>query len=182
MDKKQKLKRLNQEREYYDVEYLEKHKLNRLKFRDKIFTDIINALKDSNFEINQQANKITFIGINEIINVEQIADFEKKPKNPLSFKIAVNSNNADNIYQFRPFKDSPLPNPNFNRLLSNPYEGRDLIDVEIEEEQKNIDFLKRFITEKVDFKQYIYVCQLDGNDRMVEFKTITELIKYIRKK
>lgn len=178
MDKKEKLKILTQEREYYDVEYLEKHKSNKLEFRDIIFHDFINELKD--FDINNQENKMTFVGANEIITIVQTTDFEKYPKNPLFFSVTVKLKDIDKTFQFRPFNDSPLPNPDFNRLLTNPYKGKDLLDIEIEEQQKNIDFIKGFITDKVDYKQYIYGGQFGSDESMMEFKTIKELIKYIR--
>lgn len=180
MDKKEKLKILTQEREYYDAEYLEKQKLNKQEFRDIIFREIINKLKD--FDINRQENKLTFIGENEIITIIQTTDFEKKPKNPLCFNVGVKTSVKDKKFQFRPFNDSPLPKPDFNRLLSNPYKGKDLVDIEIEEQKKNIDFIKRFITEKIDYKQYIYGCESESDDNMMEFKTINELIRYIRMK
>lgn len=181
MDKRKILEKLNQEREYYNVEYLEKHKSNKKEFTSKIFLDFVDGLRDSDFIVNQQDNRIEFIGTNEKIKIQQITDFDKTPKKPLLFDILITKNDQSQTYQIRPFNDSPLPNPDFNRLLSNPYKGKDLLDIEIEEEQKNIDFFKRFISDKLNFDKYIYACESDDS-AMIEFKSIKDMIKYLRNK
>ncbi len=159
MDKKKILKKLNQEKEYYKVEYLEKHKKNKTEFKNIIFHDVIDELKDSEFILNQQDNKLVFIGINESITIEQKTNIEQTSKNPLLFNILVIKDSEEKNYQFRPFNDSPLPNPDINRLQSDPDKGKDLLDIEIEAEKKNIDYFKSFIAENLDFEQYIFVLQ-----------------------
>ena len=179
MDKKEILKKLNQEKEYYKVEYLEKHKTNKIEFKNRIFCDLIDGLNDSDFILNQQDNKLVFIGINESITIEQKTNIEQTPKNPLLFNILVSKDSEERNYQFRPFNDSPLPNPDINRLQSDPDTGKDLLDIEIEEEKKNIDYLKSFIAENIDFEQYIFALQTSTHDGLLEFRSIKELIEYI---
>jgi len=85
------------------------------------------------------------------------------------------------VFLIRPYNNSPLPNPDFNRLKENPYKGMDLIDIEIVEKQKDIDFFKRYIQDNFRFEDYIYTCQDKQSDKSLgEFDTIKELIEQIK--
>ena len=178
VDKSEILKKLNKEKEYFEVEFLDKQRLNKIEFKNKIFTDFIEGLRDSTVE--RYEDSLIFIGNDLIINIDQTSNIKNEPKKPLIFKIEIRFKNTKNEFLLRPFNDSPLPSPNLKGLISNPYKGKDLLDFEIEKEQKNIDFFKRYINEKANWSQYIYALQ-DNSGQIIECKSINEVIKTIKK-
>ena len=56
----------------------------------------------------------------------------------------------------------------------------DLLDIEIFEQQKNIDFLKKYIADTFDFNDYNFYCENQTYGKSLgEFDTIEKLIKQI---
>lgn len=180
MDKKEKLEKLTAEKEYYDVEYLEKQKQNKKGFAQKIFHDIIQEFDNSEYSVNHRDNKVEIFGIRNEFTINLLTDIETKPKEPLIFQISKHETKKRIEYLMRPNNISPLPKPDFNRLLENPYKGLDLLDIEILEQQKNIDFLKKYITDTFDYNDYNFYCENKTSKKSLgEFDTIKELIKQI---
>ena len=183
MDKKEKLEKLTAEKEYYNVEFLEKQKQNKKSFAEKIFLDFVKEFDKSEFLINQQDKKVEISGIINEYSIDLITDIDSNPKEPVIFIISKSEKESKKSIDFfmRPYNDSPLPKPDFNRLRENPYKGMDLLDIEIVEQQKNIDFLKKYITDTMNFDDYIFSCEkkLSG-ESLGEFDTIKDLMKQIR--
>ena len=121
--------------------------------------------------------------MNTKYSIELVTDIDSNPKEPLIFQINKLEKSSEKFVEFlmRPFNNSPLPNPDFNRLKENPYKGMDLLDIEIVEEQKNIDFFKKYIQDNFRFEDYIFSCQNKLTDKSLgEFDSIKELIDQIR--
>lgn len=183
MDKKERLEKLTAEKEYYDVEFLEKQKQNKKSFTQKIFCDFIQEFDNSVFSVNQQDNKVDFFSIDKEFTIRLLTDIELTPKEALIFQISKTDNETKKRieYLMRPNNISPLPKPNFNRLMENPYKGMDLNDIEILEQQKNIDFLKKYITDTFDYNDYNFYCENQTTGKALgEFNSIKELTKQIR--
>ncbi len=183
MDKKKKLEKLTEEKEYYRIEFLEKQKLNKKSFAEKIFLDFVKSFDKSEFSVNHQEKNVVISDVNTKYSIELIADIDSNPKEPLIFQINIIEKSSEKYMEFimRPFNNSPLPNPDFNRLKENPYKGMDLLEIEIVEEQKNIDFFKKYIQDSFRFEDYIFSCQNKLTDKSLgEFNTIKELIDLIR--
>jgi len=182
MDKKEKLVKLTAEKEYYDVEFLEKQKQNKKSFAQKIFYDFIQEFDNSEYSVNHQDNKVEILSIRNEFTIRLLTDIETKPKEPLIFQISKTENETKKRieYLMRPNNISPLPKQDFNRLLENPYKGMDLLDIEIFEQQKNIDFLKKYIADTFDFNDYNFYCENQTYGKSLgEFDTIEKLIKQI---
>lgn len=182
MDKNEKLKKLFEEKEYYNVDFIEKQKQNKKDFAQKIFQDFIQEFDKTEYSINQQENKLEIFSIRIGFTVSLCTDIEANPNESLIFQISKTENmNKKRIeYLMRPNNISLLPKPDFNRLLENPYKGMDLIDIEIFEQQKNIDFLKKYISDKFDYKNYNFYCDNQTDRKYIgEFDTIKDLVKQI---
>ena len=135
------------------------------------------------YVINRQDKKIEISGINNEYSIDLITDIDSNPKEPLIFLISKSEKDSKKSIDFlmRPYNDSPLPKPDFNRLKTNPYEGMDIIDIGIVEEQKNIDFIKEYIADTIRFDDYIYSCEKKlSKESLGEFDTIKDLMKQIR--
>jgi hypothetical protein len=184
MEKQQILEKLTEEKEYFRIEFLEKQKQNKKEFAEKIFTDLINEFEKSEFAMNRKGNNLEFTGIQEKYLIELTTDIDSNPADPLIFLIKkLDEDKKITEFLVRPFKNSSFPNPDFSALASNPYKGKDSLDIEIEEEQKNIDFFKRYINDRISFEDYVYVCQ-DKNTKETskECETIHDLMKLIKRK
>lgn len=182
MDKKEKLEKLTAEKEYYYVEFLEKQKQNKKSFAHKIFQDIIQEFDNSEYSVNHQNNKVEIFSLRNEYTINLLTDIETKPKDSLIFQISKTENETKKRidYLMRPNNVSPLPKPDFNRLLENPYKGMDLLDIEIVEQQKNIDFLKQYIADTFDYNDYNFYCENQTYGKSLgEFDTIKKLIKHI---
>jgi len=182
MDKKEKLVKLTAEKEYYDVEFLEKQKQNKKSFAQKIFYDFIQEFDNSEYSVNHQDNKVEILSIRNEFTIRLLTDIETKPKEPLIFQISETENETKKRieYLMRPNNISPLPKQDFNRLLENPYKGMDLLDIEIFEQQKNIDFLKKYIADTFDFNDYNFYCENQTYGKSLgEFDKIEKLKKQI---
>lgn len=183
MDKKEKLEKLIAEKEYYNVEFLEKQKQNKNNFAQKIFHDFIQEFDISEYSVNQQESKVDIFSIRNVFSINLLTDIETRPKEPLIFQISKIENEAKKRieYLMRPNNISPLPKPDFKRLLENPYKGMDLLDIEIVEQQKNIDFFKKYITDTFDYNDYNFYCENQTDKKSLgEFDTIKELMKQIQ--
>ena len=182
MDKKEKLEKLTAEKEYYEVEFLEKQKQNKKDFTRKIFQDFIQEFDKTEYSVNQQDNKLEIFSIHNGFTLSLLTDIETNTKESLIFQISKTENKTRKRieYLMRPNNISPLPKPDFNRLLENPYKGMDLLDIEIVEQQKNIDFLKKYITDKFDYNDYNFYCDNQTDRKSLgEFDTIKDLVKQI---
>lgn len=182
MDKKEKLEKLTAEKEYYDVEFLDKQKQNKICFAQKIFHDFIQEFDSSDYSINHQDNKVDILSIRNEFTIRLLTDIEIKPKESLVFQISKTENDTKKriVYLMRPNNISPFPKLDFNRLLENPYKGMDLLDIEIVEQQKNIDFMKEYIADTFNFNNYNFYCENQTYRKSLgEFDTIKELIKQI---
>ncbi len=183
MDKKKKLEKLTEEKEYYMVEFLEKQKQNKRSFAERIFLDFISCFDKSEYSFNQHERKVEISDINNQFLMELLTDINLNPKEPLIFQYRkLKKETKKYLYFFiRPYNNSPLPNPDFNRLTENPYKGMDLLDIEIVEKQKDIDFFKKYIQDDFRFEDYIYTCQNKQSDKSLgEFDTMKELIGEIK--
>jgi hypothetical protein len=182
MDKKEKLEKLTAEKEYYNVEFLDKQKQNKKSFAQKIYHDIIQEFDNSQYSVNHQDNKVEILSNRNEFTIRLFTDIEIKPKEPLIFQISKTENETKKRidYLMRPNNISPLPKPDFNRLLENPYKGMDLLDIEIVEQQKNIDFLKKYIADTFDYDDYNFYCENQTYGKSLgEFDTIKKLMKQI---
>ncbi len=182
MDKKEELEKLTIEKEYYRIEFLEKQKQNKKNFSKKIFLDFIACFDKSNFSVNHQEKKVEISDIKTKYSMELVTDIDSNPKEPLIFQINKFEKSSGNFieYLMRPFNDSPMPNPDFNRLKKNPYKGMDLLDIELVEEQKNIDFFKKYIQDNFRFEDYVFSCQYKLTDESFgEFDTIEKIFDQI---
>ncbi len=182
MDKKEKLEKLTAEKEYYDVEFLEKQKQNKKDFAQKIFQDFNQEFDKTEYSVNQQDNKLEIFSIRNGFTVSLLTDIETNPKESLIFQISkIENKNRERIeYLMRPNNISSLPKPDCNRLIENPYKGMDLLDIEILEQQKNIDFFKKYISDTFDYNDYNFYCENQTYGKSLgEFDTIKDLMKQI---
>lgn len=182
MDKKEKLEKLLAEKKYYYVEFLEKQKQNKKSFAQKIFQDFIQEFDHSEYSVNHQDNKVEIFGIRNEFTITLITDLEANPKESLIFQISRTENELKKRVDFliRPNNITPLPKPDLNRLSENPYEGMDLLDIEMVEQQKNIDFIKKYILDTFDHNDYNFYCEnLTSIKSLGEFDTIKEFVKQI---
>ncbi len=183
MDKKEKLEKLIEEKEYYRVEFLEKQKQNKKSFAERIFLELISCFDKSEYSINQQEIKVEISDINNQYLLELLTDINSNPKDPLIFQYNKLEKETEKHLEFliRPYNNSPLPSPDFNRLEENPYKGMDLLDIEMTAKQKDIDFFKKYIQDDFRFEDYIYSCQNKQSDKSLgEFNTMKELIEEIK--
>ncbi len=114
--------------------------------------------------------------------VSLLTDIETNPKESLIFQINKTENKTKKSVEYlvRPNNISPLPKPDFKRLLENPYKGMDLLEIEIVEQQKNIDFLKKYITDKFNYNDYNFYCDNQTDRKSLgEFDSIKDLMKQI---
>ncbi len=183
MDKKKRLEKLKEENEYYRVEFLEKQKQNKKSFAERIFLELISCFDKSEYSINQQERTVEISNINNQYLIELLTDINSNPKEPLIFQYNKLEKGTEKhlVFLIRPFNNSPLPNPDFNRLKENPYKGMDLLDIEMVEKQKDIDFFKEFIQSDFKFEDYIYSCHNKQTDKSLgEFANIKELVGQIK--
>lgn len=181
MDKNKRLEKLIEEKEYYRTEFLEKQKRNKKSFAERIFIDFVSCFDKSEYSINQQERKVEISDINTKYLIELLTDINSNPKEPLIFQYKKMENEKKRFFLIRPYNNSSFPNPDFNRLKENPYKGMDLIDIEMAEKQKDIDFFKKYIQDNFRFEDYIYTCQDEQSDKSLgEFDTIKELLGHIK--
>jgi len=142
MDKKEKLVKLTAEKEYYDVEFLEKQKQNKKSFAQKIFYDFIQEFDNSEYSVNHQDNKVEILSIRNEFTIRLLTDIETKPKEPLIFQISKTENeNKKRIeYLMRPNNISPLPKQDFNRLLKILFRERNYLEMRFLNNRKILIF------------------------------------------
>ncbi|MFN2262506.1 MAG: hypothetical protein ABR595_10620 [Psychroflexus sp.] len=182
MDKKEKLEKLTAENKYYDVEFIDKQKQNKKSFAQKIFYDFIQEFDNSEYSLNHQDGKVEILSAHNEFTIRLLTDIETNPKGALIFQISKTENDTKKriVYLMRPNNISPFPKADFNRLLENPYKGMDLLDIEIVEQQKNIDFLKKYIADTFNYNDYNFYCENQTYGKSLgEFDTIKKLIKQI---
>ena len=161
MDKKDKLKKLEAEKEYYNFEFIEKQIQNKKYFANKIFNNFIQEFDNLEYSVNRQNDKVEFISIDYKFIIRLLTEIEIKPRESLMFQIRKTEIKTQKSieYLMHPNNISPLQNPDFNKLLDNPYKGMDQLDIEILELQKDIDFLKKYISETFDYNNYSFYCE-----------------------
>ena len=177
MNKEQKLTLLNREIEYLEIEYSEKMCLNKqssiaqaiLKFKDVFKKNEYDFLLDNPLEIKVKKN-------NTICTIIPEFDYKKEPKRPRQFSIEIKKNDlVVSKTSARLFMDeNSVDQPDFNRLLTNPYKGMDSTEIEIYERKKTVDYMKEFIREKERLK-WNYL-SIDNSNKTEELhNTIIEL-------
>ena len=177
MNKNQELTLLDKEVEYLQIEYLEKMSLNKensigqaiLSFKEIFRENEYDFLQDNPLEIKVKKNNI-------ICTINPKFDFKKDPKSPRQFSISISNNDLFiSKISIRLFMDeNSADQPDFQRLLKNPYKGMDSTEIEIYERKKTIDYMKKFISEKENLK-WIYL-SIDNTDKTQELhNTILEL-------
>ena len=182
MNKKEKLEKLIAENEYYEVDFLEKQKLNKIIFARKIFDDFILYFDNVESSVNRTDNKIEIFTIPNTVTINLLTDIENKPKQSLIFQLSKIDNETKNRLDFvmMPNNISALPKPDFNKLFESPYKGMDLLEIEILEQQKNIEFLKKYINDTFNFYDYNFYCQSQISKKPLgEFDTIAQMMKEI---
>jgi len=181
MNKEQELQLLNKEVAYLEAEYLKKQGENR---RDSVIR-AISSLKDIFREnecdfITDQPLELSVSKNNNACIIQCEIDYLKEPKKPRQFNIEVN-NKEDVLLKMlvRLFMDeSVLPEPDLNRLLTNPYEGmKDMTEVEIFERKKSVDSMKKYINEPENLKWNFLSVDVLNESKQEMFKTAHELFQ-----
>ncbi len=176
-NKKQELNSLNKQVEYLEVEYSEKMSLNKedsiaqaiLTFKNIFKKKEYDFLLDNPLEIKVKKNNVT-------CTIKPEFDYKKEPNKPRQFSVEIKE---EDLYtskiSTRLFMDeNSAEQPSFNRLLTHPYKGMDLTEIEIYERKKTVDYMKRFISEKEKIK-WNYL-SFDNSDETQELhETILEL-------
>lgn len=177
MDKKITLKSLEKEVSYYRTEFAWKMSDNKTSQILSVINEFNIFFKNDECDVSKKGNgKLNATKHNNSCNVKPDFDYSNNHKSPRQFSIKT-VRNTDVICDLtvRLFIDeSELPKPDFNRLLTNPYEGLNSEDIEILEQQKNVDFLKGYL-ETDESNKWNFLCcdNLDGTEKM--FDTLNEL-------
>ncbi|NQX85121.1 MAG: hypothetical protein HRT67_04350 [Flavobacteriaceae bacterium] len=177
MNKNQELTLLNKEVEYLEIEYSEKMSLIKensiaqaiLSFKEIFRKNEYDFLQDNPLKIKVKKNNI-------ICTINPEFDFKKEPEKPRQFSIKFCENDLFiSKISVRLFMDeNSVDQPDFNRLLTNPYKGMDSTEIEIYERKKTVDYMKKFISEKESLK-WNYL-SFDNTDKSQElYNTILEL-------
>jgi hypothetical protein len=177
MNKKQELTLLNKEVEYLEIEYSEKMSLNKedsiaqaiSKFKEIFKDNEYDFLLDSPLEIKVKKNNTT-------CTIKPEFDYKKEPEKPRQFTIEIKEKDLFiSKISARLFMDeNSTDQPDFNRLLTNPYKGMDSTEIEIYETKKTVDYMKRFISEK-ERLQWNYLSIDKSNETQELHNTIQEL-------
>jgi len=177
MNKEQELALIDKEVEYLEIEYSEKMSLNKedsiaqaiSKFKEIFKEKEYDFLLDNYLEIKVKRNNTT-------CTIKTEFDYKKEPKKPRQFSIEIKENNLlISKISARLFMDeSSTDQPDFNRLLTNPYKGMDSTEIEIYERKKTVDYMKRFISEK-ERLQWNYLSFDKSNENQELHNTIQEL-------
>ena len=177
MNKKQELTLLNKEVEYLEIEYSEKMSMNKensiaqaiLTFKNIFKKNEYDFLLDNPLEIKVKKKNTT-------CTIKPEFDFKKEPKKPRQFSIEIKEKDLFiSKISARLFMDeNSVDQPDFNRLLTNPYKGMDSTEIEIYERKKTVDYMKRFISEK-ERLQWNYLSIDKSNETQELHNTILEL-------
>jgi hypothetical protein len=177
MNKEQELALIDKEVEYLEIEYSEKMSINKedsiaqviSKFKEIFKEKEYDFLLDNYLEIKVKRNNTT-------CTIKTEFDYKKEPKKPRQFSIEIKENNfLISKISARLFMDeSSTDQPDFNRLLTDPYKGMDSTDIEIYERKKTVDYMKRFISEK-ERLQWNYLSFDKSNENQELHNTIQEL-------
>lgn len=154
---------------------------NKKNFAQKIFQDFIQYFNNLDCSVNHLVHKVEVLSIHYVFTIDLLTDIETRPTVALTFQICVANNKTKerNVYLMRPNNISHLQ-PDPNRLLVNPYKGMDLLDIEIYEQQKNIDYLKKYINDPFNYSDYNYYCENQTDRKSLgEFNSINDLLKQI---
>ncbi|MEI6866090.1 hypothetical protein [Flavicella sp.] len=170
MNNEQKLSVLNKEVEYLEIEYLDKMSLNKqnsIAQAISIFKDIFKKneydfLLDNPLEIKVKK-------FNNICTIKPDFNYDKEPKKPRQFSIEIKKDKVlISKISTRLFMDEDsIDQPDFNRLLTNPYKGMDSTEIEIYERKKTVDYMKKFINESERLKwNYLSVNDSDKTQEL----------------
>lgn len=183
VDKKNKLSLLNEELKYLEIEYLEKMGINKQHSLNQVLDEFKELFKQNEFDflVNSNSKLAVKKGTN-IVEIKQTVDFRKHPKGNRQLDLTIKNENKEvlkvTIRLFIDESKTSLPQPDLNRLLTNPYEGMDSVEIEIHERQKSVDYMKRYISESENYC-WNYLCVNHSNNHQKLYESMDNLFNEI---
>ena len=141
---------IDEELNYWEVEYeakLSENKINSIKSIIEIFGNYLKS-KDYIVQINDLVCLASSVDCE--IKIYPQYDYKKEPNKPKRIQITKRDfvNKTENEFLIGIFNNTPLLEPDLNRLLENPYKGLSIVEIELLEKSKSIKFFKEYVSKQ----------------------------------
>lgn len=149
METDNKLEKLKEELNYYKVDYETKMSENKFKSIKHCIDIFYEFCKSKGYIVEYKDLICTARSIDFEIKISPQFDYNKEPRQARRIQIEKNDflNKERTEFIIGVFNNAPLPEPNLNRLLQNPYKNMSIDEIELLEKQKDLKYYKEYISE-----------------------------------